>query len=194
MQQLAGQPNTFVVCVPGLHSSDQTTRKMAQMLAGTIGGECLLTTGQHEHDSLENLVYLCSEMGCLLLPLCQSLIHSKNTLCSGCMPCPSAGLSSAVVFMVHPSSEPSPNKLNLLIPPLAAGCHCLVAINGPTRVQLRTAGAYHLGHVHLTSCQGHAVISDHRLLLDSVSTVNLHCLYALLTSSFECMREITDLP
>jgi hypothetical protein len=41
MQQLAGQPNTFVVCVPGLHSSDQTTRKMAQRLAGTIARELL---------------------------------------------------------------------------------------------------------------------------------------------------------
>jgi hypothetical protein len=47
----------------------------------------------------------------------------------------SAGLSSAVVFLVHPSSEPSPSKLQLLIPPLAAGCHCLVAINGPSRLQ-----------------------------------------------------------
>lgn len=46
-----------------------------------------------------------------------------------------AGLSSAVVFLVHPSSEPSPSKLQLLIPPLAAGCHCLVAVNGPSRVK-----------------------------------------------------------
>lgn len=47
----------------------------------------------------------------------------------------SVGLSSAVVFLVHPSSDPSPSKLQLLIPPLAAGCHCLVAINGPSRVE-----------------------------------------------------------
>lgn len=50
-----------------------------------------------------------------------------------------AGLASAVVFLVHPSSEPSPNKLNLLVPALAAGCHCLVAINGPSRVDGLTA-------------------------------------------------------
>lgn len=39
MQQLAGQPNSYVVCVPGLHSADEDTRKMAQRLAGTLGGE-----------------------------------------------------------------------------------------------------------------------------------------------------------
>lgn len=40
-----------------------------------------------------------------------------------------------MVFLVHPSSEPSPSKLQLLILPLAAGCHCLVAVNGPSRVR-----------------------------------------------------------
>jgi hypothetical protein len=38
MQQLAGQPNTYVVCVPGLHSADVTTRQVAQKLAGSLGG------------------------------------------------------------------------------------------------------------------------------------------------------------
>lgn len=38
MQQLAGQPNTYVVCVPGLHSADVTTRQVAQRLAGSLGG------------------------------------------------------------------------------------------------------------------------------------------------------------
>ncbi len=51
-----------------------------------------------------------------------------------------AGMSSAVVFLVHPSSEPSPSKLSLLVPALVAGCHCLVAINGPSRVEGLTAG------------------------------------------------------
>lgn len=49
-----------------------------------------------------------------------------------------------MVFLVHPSSEPSSSKLQLLIPPLAAGCHCLVAVNGPSRVRglaAVTAGA-----------------------------------------------------
>lgn len=39
MQQLAGQPNTYVVCAPGLHSADEATRRMAQRLAGTLASE-----------------------------------------------------------------------------------------------------------------------------------------------------------
>jgi hypothetical protein len=39
MQQLAGQPNSYVVCVPGLHSADEATRKMAQRLAATLGSK-----------------------------------------------------------------------------------------------------------------------------------------------------------
>lgn len=38
MQQLAGQPNTYVVCVPGLHNADVTTRQVAQRLAASLGG------------------------------------------------------------------------------------------------------------------------------------------------------------
>jgi hypothetical protein len=40
MQQLAGQANSYVVCVPGLHSADEAARKMAQRLAATLGSEC----------------------------------------------------------------------------------------------------------------------------------------------------------
>lgn len=62
-------------------------------------------------------------------------------MCGCCCLALPAGLSSAVVFLVHPSSEPSPNKLNLLVPALAAGVHCLIAINGPGRVEGLTAPA-----------------------------------------------------
>lgn len=41
MQQLAGQPNSYVVCVPGLHSADDATRKMAQRLAATLGSKLI---------------------------------------------------------------------------------------------------------------------------------------------------------
>eukprot|EP00882_Tetradesmus_deserticola_P001422 GHRQ01001538.1.p1 GENE.GHRQ01001538.1~~GHRQ01001538.1.p1 ORF type:complete len:205 (+),score=97.41 GHRQ01001538.1:47-616(+) len=51
------------------------------------------------------------------------------------------GFASAVVFLVHPGSEPSPDKLAVLEGPLAAGRQCLVAINGPSRVKGLTAGA-----------------------------------------------------
>ncbi|KAF8068396.1 hypothetical protein HT031_002085 [Scenedesmus sp. PABB004] len=53
-----------------------------------------------------------------------------------------SGLASAVVFLVHPASEPAPDALSLLARPLAAGRHCLVAINGPARVKglLRDGG------------------------------------------------------
>jgi len=44
-----------------------------------------------------------------------------------------SGLASAVVFLVHPASEPSADKLLLLEGPLSAGRRCLVAINGPGR-------------------------------------------------------------
>ena len=45
-----------------------------------------------------------------------------------------------MVFLVHPSSEPSPAKLSLLVPALVSGCHCLVAINGPSSVEGLAAG------------------------------------------------------
>eukprot|EP00879_Flechtneria_rotunda_P004696 GHRR01004960.1.p1 GENE.GHRR01004960.1~~GHRR01004960.1.p1 ORF type:complete len:884 (+),score=323.86 GHRR01004960.1:843-3494(+) len=45
------------------------------------------------------------------------------------------GLASAVVYLVHPNSEPSAEKLALLEGPLAAGRHVLVAVNGPGRVK-----------------------------------------------------------
>jgi hypothetical protein len=38
-----------------------------------------------------------------------------------------------VVYLVHPRTQPAPDKLALLAAPLAAGCHCLIAINGPGR-------------------------------------------------------------
>lgn len=47
MQQLAGQPNTYVVCVAGLHSADVTTRQVAQRLAGSLGGRWNSNSAQH---------------------------------------------------------------------------------------------------------------------------------------------------
>eukprot|EP00878_Enallax_costatus_P000521 GHUV01000616.1.p1 GENE.GHUV01000616.1~~GHUV01000616.1.p1 ORF type:complete len:437 (+),score=146.12 GHUV01000616.1:1904-3214(+) len=51
------------------------------------------------------------------------------------------GLASAVVYLVHPSSQPSPDALEVLWGPLAAGRHVLVAINGPSRVRGLAAAA-----------------------------------------------------
>lgn len=51
------------------------------------------------------------------------------------------GFASAVVFLVHPGSEPAPDKLAVLAGPLAAGRQCLVAINGPGRVKSLAAAA-----------------------------------------------------
>lgn len=52
-----------------------------------------------------------------------------------------SGLASAVVYLVHPASEPSPDQLEVLWGPLAAGRHVLVAINGPSRVKGLAAAA-----------------------------------------------------
>jgi hypothetical protein len=62
------------------------------------------------------------------------LLPPNNASCT-------AGSASAVVFLMHPGSEPSPDKLAVLESPLAAGRQCLVAINGPGRVKSLTTGA-----------------------------------------------------
>lgn len=38
MRPLVGQPNTYVVCFPGLHSADKATRQLSRGLAVAMGG------------------------------------------------------------------------------------------------------------------------------------------------------------
>lgn len=69
--------------------------------------------------------------------ICPTL-YVMTVYCCGTVP---PGLASAVVYLVHPSTEPTPDQLEVLWGPLAAGRHVLVAINGPSRVKGLTAAA-----------------------------------------------------
>jgi hypothetical protein len=40
MRLLAGHANTFVVCFPGLFSTDKATQQLAQGMADAMGREC----------------------------------------------------------------------------------------------------------------------------------------------------------
>lgn len=46
------------------------------------------------------------------------------------------------MYLVHPSSQPSVDKLALLAGPLAAGCHTLIAVNGPSRMPGLMTGSF----------------------------------------------------
>jgi hypothetical protein len=71
---------------------------------------------------------------------CVNTHWRRQTIQCTCV-CVHAGLASAVLFLIHPGSEPSPAALLLLEAPLAAGRRVLLAINGPSRVDGLLPGA-----------------------------------------------------
>jgi hypothetical protein len=81
-----------------------------------------------------------SNMYCCVFPGLHSK-HETTSRLSQALAQALGGLASAVVYLVHPSSQPSPDQLEVLWGPLAAGRHVLVAINGPSRVKGLTAAA-----------------------------------------------------
>ncbi|KAF6259447.1 hypothetical protein COO60DRAFT_1460173 [Scenedesmus sp. NREL 46B-D3] len=131
IRPLADSANVYACVFPGLHSHDAATSRLSNSLAQTLERGCAscncataaISPVQH----------------CIAFCCCASHSSAAAAPASPCKWC-SAGFASAVVFLVHPGSEPSPDKLAALEGPLAAGRQCLVAINGPGRVKGLTAG------------------------------------------------------
>eukprot|EP00775_Hariotina_reticulata_P008232 gene8232-8422_t len=129
--QLVAAPSEYAAQLGGVSAAGE--RSLSSKVPGTAAAPNSGAGGLTGAPAVDvRLVAGQRNMYCCVFPGLNSADLSVSTLSKG-LAMAMGGLASAVVFLVHPSSEPSPEKLVLLEGALAAGRRCLVAINGPSR-------------------------------------------------------------